>query len=256
MAAANISGGSTHIFVHDAIPLDYPQFQTPEAPQKFLHMLKRISRYADQVIYNSYDTQQNVERHFQQIGHVPPAIVAHLGVDMPRPDRAALPSDFDLTQPYFIILGTVEPRKNHALLLDVWEQHAPPATLLIVGAKGWANEAVFRRLAAKPKGVYQLSGLSDTAVAALIQNAKALLFPSLAEGFGLPAAEAALLGTPAICSDLPVFREVLGDYPVFMNDMTAQAWAAAIHHAVCSDMGKSPIKMPNWPDHFKKTLGP
>ncbi|MGB8812877.1 MAG: glycosyltransferase, partial [Paracoccaceae bacterium] len=102
--------------------------------------------------------------------------------------------------------------------------------LLIIGSRGWANEAVFARLDSVTPGgpVRELPGLSDGAVAALLDGAQALLFPSLAEGFGLPAVEAAALGVPVIASNLPVFRDILDDYPVYLDSGDSYSWMETI----------------------------
>src|SRR5262249_41515194 len=95
--------------------------------------------------------------------------------------------------PYFVVLGTIEPRKNHLLLLNVWRQLAerggPTPKLVIVGARGWENEQIVdvldRGLLTRPH-VLEVSGLKAAALLRLIKNARALLMPSFAEGYGLP----------------------------------------------------------------------
>ena len=204
-----------HVMVHDTIPLDYPQYQRPGTPKIFEGKLRRIRRFADLVIYNSQDTQTRAETHMAAWGNVPGGVAAPLGVEAVRPDQAGLPPHLDLSQPYFVTIGTIEPRKNHALILDTWdllkaEDENPPA-LFICGARGWNNDAVFARLdAMAPEGpIYELNDLYDAAIAALVQSARAMIFPSEAEGYGLPPIEATMLGTPVICMDLAVYHETL-----------------------------------------------
>jgi glycosyltransferase involved in cell wall biosynthesis len=86
-------------------------------------------------------------------------------------------------------------------------------------------------------------------------RAHGLLFPSLAEGFGLPAVEAAARGVPVICSDLPVFREVMGDHATFLDPRDPEAWAGAVSRHVAEPPARRPIDAPNWHDHFKTALG-
>ncbi len=77
--------------------------------------------------------------------------------------------------PYMLVSGTIEPRKNHALLLEVWRRLGPDAPKLIVaGRRGWANDAVFAMLDARPANVLELPGLSSAALARLVQRAAAL----------------------------------------------------------------------------------
>jgi glycosyltransferase involved in cell wall biosynthesis len=227
--------------------------------------MRIVSAQADVVICNSETTRRDVGRHFTRFGRVPELVVAPLGVTPPRPDPAALPAGVDLARPRFVTLGTIEPRKNHALLLDVWEHFArtlPEAdipALDIVGARGWANETVFDRLDRSPlrgRHLFEHGALADGAAAALVQGARALLMPSLAEGFGLPPAEALALGTPVIATDLPVYREFLGNNPVYLDGSDMYSWAnqilsfsrgqAGTHTAARAEA----TALPTWQDHF------
>ena len=98
------------------------------------------------------------------LGRVPPGCVAALGVLVASPCQPDL-AELDLARPWFVTIGTIEPRKNHALLLDVWQalsQRLPAAQmpqLVIAGSRGWRNEAVFRRLDARPAGVIEAAGM-------------------------------------------------------------------------------------------------
>ncbi len=111
-------------------------------------------------------------------------------------------------------------------------------------------------------GVFELPGLSDGAVAALLQGAEALLFPSFAEGFGLPPVEAMALGTPVICSKLTVLQDILGDYPVYLDPHASYSWMETINHAVIreqtteGDQTRQRVgrKVPRWTDHFDAVL--
>jgi glycosyltransferase involved in cell wall biosynthesis len=250
------------VLVHDLIPLTHPQFQRPGTPEAFAARMARVAARADLAIYNSAATRAEAEAAFAPWGRVPDGVVAHLGVEPPAPDPATpLPEGMPPPRPYFVCLGTIEPRKNHALLLDVWEGLGPQApALLILGARGWANEAVFRRLdaiAASGLPVREQAGLSDAAVARLLSGAAGLLFPSRAEGFGLPALEAAAMGVPVVCTDLPAFRELLGDWPVYAGPDDAYAWAKAIADLAGrteAERRQTGIAAPRWEDHFNLVL--
>ena len=157
-------------------------------------------------------------------------------------------------------VGTIEPRKNHALLLDVWEKLGPDAPMLLIcGGRGWNNSEVFVRLdALGPHArVRELPGLSDGALAALVEGAEALLFPSHADGFGLPAIEALLLGTQVVCADIATFREILGNNAVYIDDSSAYLWHDAIVNwsQQAQDMlDTSDFEAPTWDGHFNIAL--
>ena len=252
------------VLLHDTIPLDHPAFASPGVPEAFDEKIAHIARYADWCICNSDVTRRAAERHLARHGRVPAICVAHLGITVPQPGDGALPRNIDPERPHFVVLGTIEPRKNHALLLDVWEriaQESPAGTahpqLVIIGARGWRNADVFARLDGSPqmgRDIHELGPVDDATAAAVLRGADALLFPSLAEGFGLPALEAAALGTPVICSDLPVFREILGTYPLYADPSDTYAWVRLVGSATGSGIRNAgtarPPAIPDWEAHF------
>ena len=248
--------------VHDTIPLDLPDLQKPGTVPDFRARLDRVIGYADLILANSAATETDLRRHAR--APLPQVLVAPLGIDPVVPDASALPPGLPPARPWFICVGTIEPRKNHALLLDIWDRFGPEAPpLLICGSRGWLNEDVFRRLDALPPDspVREVADLSDGALAALVAGARALLMPSLAEGYGLPPVEAAALGTPSICSDLPVFRETLGDIAVYANATESYLWENKIRDLM-QDRSAEQLRMrladfvpPTWDTHFRKVLG-
>jgi len=253
------------VLIHDTIPLDFPDFQRPGTPDRFRAMMRRVRAGADLIICNSHHTMARVTHHMQGWGDVPPMIVAHLGVNVPQ--IGALPQGLKPRAPYFVALGTIEPRKGHDLLLDVWRDFqgktgSDKAQLLIVGRRGWNNKAVFDRLDALPKNgpVQEFSGLPDGAVAALLAGSAGLLFPSHAEGYGLPPIEAAALGVPVVCSDLPVIREVLGDIPVYPDATERYQWKQSIESLLKGHRADKKLHVdgafvpPTWEGHFNIVL--
>lgn len=255
--------GPVSVFVHDMIPLDFPQYQRPGTVRAFEVKMQLVAEHADLVICNSNQTAWDVERWWLSWDARPKTVAAYLGSDLPDPDPGPDPMP-NLPTSYFVILGTIEPRKNHALLLDIWADlvddlgDAAPH-LVVAGKRGWANAAVFDRLDQRPPHVTEMPGLSDAQVAGLIQGAQALLFPSFAEGYGLPAIEAAAAQIPVLCSDLPVFDEVLGNIPIYAAPTDRYRWKKSIlqiaeNNKAAQQTQPPKFRVPTWDGHFNTVL--
>ncbi|MBL1435784.1 MAG: glycosyltransferase [Rhodobacteraceae bacterium] len=246
--------GQMLAMVHDVIPLDYPEFTRPDTAARFESELKATATACDALIYNSEDTANRTAKYLQKWSLAPASVPILLGTE-PLP---ALPANPLASPAEFVILGTIEPRKNHQLLLDIWPEIS--AELHIVGQRGWQNEATFKALDSSPmmgKTVFVHPKLSDQALAQRLTTARALLFPSFAEGFGYPLIEALQMGLPVICADLPCFREIAGDLPTYLPPEDKTAWKAAIQAAASSPRENIPknVSFPTWDQHFAKLNG-
>ena len=261
LAALSKAGLRLTVLIHDTIPLDHPAFARPDSVAPFHRKLQAVATHAHQVIHLTHAQRALTDAQMAQLGRIPPGRVAPLGVPTPRPDPAARPATVRPIAPYFVTLGTIEPRKNHALLLDVWDRLGPDApTLYILGGRGWASADLLTRLDRLPAAgpVQVLSGLPDGAVAALLHGASALLAPSFAEGFGMPPIEAATLGTPVVASDLPVTRELLRDKAVYLDPADIYSWMETIRRLAQGtrrhDVGQGEWAHLTWEAHFKIVL--
>lgn len=240
------------VLIHDTIPLDHPETQAVGAVDAYAAKLSLVSAHADLVIATSTQCAADVTRHLGRLGRTPDIIMAHLGVQKPAIDPAMrCPKG-----PYFVTVGTIEPRKNHAMLLDIWDAWPDAPPLVICGKRGWKNADVFARLDAKPANIIEHNDLSDFQIAALLDGATAMLFPSNAEGFGLPPAEALALGTRVVCASLPVYREILGISAVYVAANDRYLWENTIKKLAASDgLDETPLYIPpTWDAHFKIVL--
>jgi glycosyltransferase involved in cell wall biosynthesis len=253
--------GRVMVFVHDTIPLDFPHYQRPQSVERFRAFLRRAGAKADLLVFNSASAMSDANRYFSDWAMTPHCVVAHLGIAPVTP--AALPEKTDPKPPYFVTIGTIEPRKNHAFLLDIWDQLPDPKQqLFICGQRGWQNKNVFDRLDTLPPDspIIELPDLGDGALATLVGGSAGLLFPSFAEGYGLPPIEAAALGVPVVCNDLPVFRETIGDIPVYAAVSDRYSWITTINKLAKGPSVATKTKSiqtftaPNWADHFNIVL--
>lgn len=252
--------------VHDLIPIQYPEYARPGGADLHARRMWTVASLADGIIANSHATLDALRPWLDRAGRGTLAAVAHLGVDT----RAAIePHTSD--RPYFICVGTIEPRKNHLLLLHLWramaERRGPNAVpkLVLIGRRGWENEQVIDLLERCPllkDCVEEYAGLPDAQVQAMIAGARALLLPSFAEGYGMPVTEALALGIPVLCSDLPALREAGGGVPLFLDPLDGPAWQRAIDGLAApasAERAAQGVRLrgwraPTWPEHIAIVL--
>lgn len=251
-------------FVHDLIPITHPEFCRAGESEKHRERMRTVLGTATGIIGNSQATLRELGA-FAEAESLPypDAIAAPLGSD-----ALATPCDENSQpeQPTFVILGTIEARKNHLLLLHIWSRlvsrlgsQAPK--LLIIGQRGWECEQVLDLLDRSEtlKGsVVEIGRCDDLTLARHLSNARALLFPSLIEGYGLPLVEALRAGLPAIASDLPVFREIAGNIPDYLDPLDGPGWERAVlSYADENSLDRkaqfrrlASYSPPTWHDHF------
>ncbi|WP_379988885.1 glycosyltransferase [Dokdonella soli] len=224
-------------FVYDLIPVRHPETCVPFMPEVFRKWLEQTVRMSHAIVCISRATADDLAAYIEEAGlpHRSGLRIhyVHLGCDLDGEPLdgadAGLKAVFDRTdRPVFLNVGTLEPRKGHADVLDAFEHlwaDGEDAALYLVGKTGWNMESFTARLTTHPefgKRVFWRERSSDADLDYAYRHASALIQASYAEGFGLPLLEAARHGTALLCSDLPVFREVAGD------DAT---WFAAGCHA-------------------------
>lgn len=256
------------VLVHDLIPLEFPEYARPGGAALHQRRVETITALADGILANSAATLDAIRPWIAASGRQPATGVALLGAwhaPDPRPDPA--PSD----QPYFLCLGTIEPRKNHLLLLHLWRQMAQtlPAAkvprLVLIGRRGWENEQVvdlLERCPALRPFVEERTGLPDREVRRLLAGARALLMPSFAEGFGMPVAEALHAGVPVLCSDLPALREAGAAAPEYLDPLDGPGWLSAVLDYADAGGVRWQTQLariarwrpPEWADHIKTLL--
>ncbi len=250
-------GIASMAMVHDLIPIVHPEFCSPHAAILHKRRVEALFRHARLIISNSQATADACTDFAAQTGaRCPPICVAPLGLETSflEPSDLAPPA-----RPYFVCVGTLEPRKNLAFLLTVWTRLAerlgddtPP--LVLVGQRGWENEAIIDLLERAPavlRHVHEANGLDDRQLAQLIRGSRALLAPSFIEGFDLPVAEAIALGTPVIASDIAVHRELAAGAQL-IDPIDGPAWLSAIEQATRIRPAPGPVRRPAWADHFDR----
>jgi glycosyltransferase involved in cell wall biosynthesis len=223
--------------VHDLIPLEYPDHHVAFGVKLHRAIVKNSSELASALIVPSQTVRESLSQSF-----VPPrlaTIPTHVEL-LPVSPAFLRPETEDpalLNQTYYIACGAIDAHKNHILLLQVWKllverqgEFAPK--LVIAGFRSVTSKPIFDFINQNHQirqKVYIASGLSTPSLRKLMMSAKALLMPSIVEGFGLPVIEALAQGTPVIASDIPSLREAgrNGDV-VFLPPTDPMAWLSAI----------------------------
>lgn len=223
-------------FVHDLLPLEAPEFFRPAERDKHRAAMRNITRRAAGVVVGSRAVARRVAEFSREQGRADlPICLAGLPA-APVFETAAAADPRLADKVYFVLCGTIEPRKNHLLLLNVWrelaerEGRATPK-LVLVGKRGWHNENVLdmlERCETLRPHVVEVFGLSTPGLRALLGGARAALAPSFAEGFGLPVAEAAACGAPIIASDIETFREIAGEALDYVDPLDGPGWRDAV----------------------------
>lgn len=151
-------------------------------------------------------------------------------------DRQAIQGRYGITQPYFLFVSTVQPRKNVARLIEAFARahdELPPSQqpeLVLAGKRGWLTEAIERRAAELnvADAVRFVGYVSDADLPALLSGAMAYVVPSLFEGFGMTVLEAQACGTPVLASNVSSLPEVVGDAGLLVDPLDVAAIAEAL----------------------------
>lgn len=219
--------------IYDLIPLTHPHFYEARPAQVFSEWFDWVCRTADGYMAISATVRDEVRHELQR--RLGPAQAEkrwfdyfHLGSELDLHNSAAavepaLHQMFEAPGPVFLMVSTIEPRKNHAYLLDAFERAwagGSGARLCIAGRIGWKCDELLSRIRHHPelnRRLFMFNNLSDTSLEHAYTRASSLVFPSFVEGFGLPLVEAMQRGLPAMGSDIAAFREIGGEFMAYFD---------------------------------------
>ena len=251
--------------VHDLIPIQYPEYGRVGEKERHIRRMNCVLDTATAIVTNSQVTLNELRVYSDAHNKpMPNSIAALLGTLV----LAKQQCDAPLKVPYFVILGTIEGRKNHLLLLNIWRNLVDTLSdetprLVIIGQRGWECENVIDLLDRCDKlknYVIEIPRCSDEMLSAYLHHARALLFPSFVEGYGMPLAEALSMGIPVIVSDLGVFREIAGEIPEYIDSLDGKRWKELILEYARPNSSKrqdqikriKDLVLPSWENHFNQ----
>lgn len=252
--------------VHDLIPLSHPQFMSANLTREFGAWLMEACRRCTALLCVSAATESQLAAYCREHCADRQPLLAHFhwGVD---PVEQRLPGtlhafDSQLFQrgPVYLMVGTLEPRKNHGFVLDAFEglwKSLPNVQLVIVGKAGWLVEPLLKRIRSHPRfgsALHWRSNVTDGELDYLYRHARALIAASIAEGFGTPIIEALSRRLPVFASDIPPFREVGGEFCVFFSLASPQALRSAVEsYERTGPTGARPLAEFTWPSWQEST---
>lgn len=209
--------------IHDLTPIKFPRFHRFQSQFLQRIFLPGILKRADLIVTNSENTKKDVIAYSPQAKEKTTFI--HLGKDeffKPERDISVL-RKYGVKQPYFLFVGTIEPRKNLITLLEAFEQfkqkNQTNHALVIVGGKGWKSGRFFKKLKQYPfRSEIIIPGyVLREELPVFYSMAESFIYPSIYEGFGFPVLEAMACGTPVITSKTSSLPEVGGEAAVYFD---------------------------------------
>jgi len=289
-------GAQLHVIWHDLIPLQYPEFFPQGLAPRFKRHLDQVIQHASSIQCVSATVRAQLAHYIRSTAphkiNILPLGVQHPGADglqsgiAPREALRAMWSAHQTTKHddnsplRLLAVGTLEPRKGHAILLDaceaIWRDmasntinstnsnpdltspwntqstaplsHAPRDLILcIAGAPGWQVDSLLARLQHHPelgRRLFVFHDLSDAELDWCYTRASCLVYPSFAEGYGLPIAEAGWRGVPVLLSDTGIHREVAGPKARYF----APRSAVALEQALRQYQTSARFFDPEWPE--------
>jgi alpha-1,2-rhamnosyltransferase len=249
-------------FIHDIIPLTHRELCHPSITNRFENWLLWILPNTDILIFNSNYSKTSLEAYLAEhpvsCPHHQLRAVVHLGYDIPTKNNASyknkgLASIFDSPGKTYLCVGTIDPRKNHEILLNafdlLWQQGAS-SKLLLIGRRSGLCHNLIDKIIHHPlygKNLFWLDNANDNDLQMAYSKSTALLFPSFVEGFGLPLVEALSYSLSVICSNIPVFREIAGERAYYFPPDDAHALVLCIRSVEKRTQSASQMPPFSWP---------
>lgn len=225
----------TVLTIHDLAFLIEPDCAYPTLRAYLENVVPRSARRADRIIAVSESTRRDV---IERLGIAPARVTTVYEAASPEFYPAAAEETIPalramgIEHPYILSVGTLEPRKNYARLLDAYAsilERGAHHDLVIAGRRGWLFEPVLERIGTlRLEERVRIVEPDDRQLRALYNRAAAFVYPSLYEGFGIPVLEALACGAPTACSDTSSLPEVAGDAGLLFDPRSTEEISDAI----------------------------
>lgn len=224
------------VTIHDVVPWTHPETLTPRGVSWHKAMAKRARKYADAIVVPSHAVAHELEKYIggaERYRVIGGAVSPRLAVPGDADERAKI---LELPEEFVLAVGTLEPRKGLRYLIEAMAHPAAPdLPLVVAGPKGWGDvdvASLAEQTGLDADRIRVLGFLSDSDLALVFSRAKLFVYPSLAEGFGLPVLEALSLGTPVIHSDAPALLEIADSAGVVVPREDLAGYPERLAHAI------------------------
>ena len=238
----------TVVTVHDLTFFDHPEWHERGKVALFRRAIRVAARHADAVVCVSRATADRLAELCPAAGQV--RVIPH-GVDLtrftPEPGAAAVDDATALAalgvrEPFVAFVGTIEPRKDVPTLVRAFDRMAsshPELSLVLAGVDGWGAKEVTAAIAVASHGdrVVRTGYVPDDSVPSLLRRASAVAYPSLEEGFGLPALEALACGAPLVTTTGSAMEEMASGAAMLVDPRDAGGLAGVLDMLVRGDAG-------------------
>lgn len=249
------------VLIYDLLPIQHPEWFEGKLKRSFENWVRFVADQCDVAFCISRSVGASFTQWLARTPDVSPTrlrlATIPLGGDLLRDRQQVQIGGDDLaklerlsSRPFLLVVGTIEPRKGHTVLLDAFDRLSSQdprlaPSLVIVGRPGWKTTDLQARMRAHPmlgRSLFWFDDASDALVDRLYRQAAGVVVPSYAEGFGLPLAEAAILGKRILARDIAVFRE--HDFPnvTYFSEDDPASLAASITSFLASDAPIAPAR--------------
>ncbi|MGB5085209.1 MAG: glycosyltransferase family 1 protein [Methylocystis silviterrae] len=261
-------GGQLITVLHDLIPLIHPLSVSPEMTDEFNAWFEKIVLKSDRIICVSKSTAMDLIAYVTRnnLATKPHLRIGwwRLGADFDSEEGAPPSAEAKAVTanetPYFVSVGTLEPRKGYPIALEAFERlwlRGVDARYVIIGRAGWQSDALAHRIKQHQefgRRLLWLENASDADLRHCYTHACALVYPSMIEGFGIPLVEAGRYGLPVIASDLPVFHETGGDHVRYFNLLDSIDLADKIEKLYREPIEKEKMPIYSWDDSARNLV--
>lgn len=232
-------GTKFNLLCYDLIPIQYPEFYSVKDHRAFIRYFEFMFRHANRICFTASRIKQDaIEWHRKPSVALRKAAIFPLGASRRQraERRLALPEPL-VPGNYALYVSTIEPRKGHALIVDIWERLLAEGIpqkegfrIVFVGRRGWKMDGFFERLERLQKDGWLLhfENAGDELLDTLYEHAAFCLFPSAYEGYGLSVVESFFHGKPIMASDGGALPEVVGDYSPCLPVGDMEKWHALL----------------------------